>query len=322
MAKVFVTRKIPDIGISMLRERGHEVIISNKDRPLTKEELITELKSGQYDAVLSQLTDGIDKDVFDGAPSVKVFANYAIGFNNFDIEEGKKRGVFLSNTPGGGAERVAEFAVALMLALACRITEGDRFVRQGQYVGFDPMLFHGTELVGKTLGIIGTGRIGAEVARRVIKGFLMKVVYFDVTRNEALEKEFGAEFKSTVEEVLPVADFVSVHVPLMPATHHLINASRLRLMKSTAFLINTSRGPVLDEVALVEALKAGVIRGAGLDVYENEPNLSSGLKDLSNVILTPHIASSTTESREDMSRLAAENILSVLSGSRPANNVY
>lgn len=322
MAKVFVTRKIPNIGISMLRERGHEVIVSDMNRPLTKEELIAALRAGQYDAVLSQLTDGIDKDVFDAGSSVKVFANYAIGFNNFDIEEGKKRGVFLSNTPGGGAERVAEFAVALMLSLACRITEGDRFVRQGSYVGFDPMLFHGTELVGKTLGIIGTGRIGAEVVRRVTKGFLMKVVYFDVARNEGLEKEYGAEFKSTIEDVLPVADFVSIHVPLMPATHHLMNASRLRLMKSTAFLINTSRGPVVDEVALVDALKVGAIKGAGLDVYENEPQVSPGLKDFSTVILTPHIASSTTESREDMSRLAAENILSVLSGSRPAHNVY
>lgn len=322
MAKVFVTRIIPDIGISMLREAGHEVVLSGKDCPLTKDELIAELKIGSFDAVLSQLTDVIDKDVFDAAPTVKIFANYAIGFNNFDIEEGKKRGVFLSNTPGGGAERVAEFALALMLSLACRITEGDRFVREGKYKGFDPMLLHGTELVGKTLGIIGTGRIGAEVARRASRGFLMKVIYFDVARNEALEKEFGAEFKGTVEEVLPLADIVSIHVPLMPTTHHLINAERLKLMKKTAFLINTSRGPVLDEVALVQSLKSGLIKGAGLDVYENEPNLSSGLCDLSNVILTPHVASSTTESREDMSRLAAENILVTLSGSRPANNVY
>lgn len=322
MGKVFVTRHIPDIGLSMLREKGHEVVVSDKDRPLNKDELIAELKANSYDAVLSQLTDGIDKDVFEAAASVKIFANYAIGFNNFDVEEGKKRNIFLSNTPGGGAERVAEFALALMLSLACRITEGDRFVREGKYKGFDPMLFHGTELVGKTLGIIGTGRIGAEVVRRAIKGFLMKVVYFDVQRNEALEKEFGAEFKETVEEVLPIADFVSIHVPLMPATHHLMNAERFRLMKKTAFLVNTSRGPVLDEAALVEALKTGVIAGAGIDVYENEPNLSSGLADLSNAILTPHIASSTTGSREDMARLAAENINVTLSGSRPPNNVY
>lgn len=322
MAKVFITRRVPDIGISMLRERGFDVEVSDKDRPLTKDELITKLKNGSYDAVLSLLTDSVDKDVFDAAPSVKIFANYAIGFNNFDVEEGKKRGVFLSNTPGGGAERVAEHAMALMLALSCRLVEADKFVRDGKYVGWDPMIFHGVRLAGKTLGIIGTGRIGGDVAHRALKGFQMRVIYYDIVRNEELEREHGAQFIKTIEELLPMADFVSLHVPLTAETKHTINAERLKLMKPTAYLVNTSRGPVIDEAALTEALQSGTIAGAGLDVFENEPALASGLAELPNVVLTPHIASATAEAREDMARLAAENIIATLEGNKPPNNVY
>ncbi len=321
MPRVYITRQIPEVGVSMLKEKGFEIDMNLKDRPLTQDELIAVLKEKQYDAVLSLLTDKIDAKVFDAAPSVKIFANFAIGFNNFDTVEAKKRGVFLTNTPGGGAERVAEHTWALILALTCRIVEGDSYMRQGKYKGWDPMLLHGINLAGKTLGIVGTGRIGADVAHRAKHGFMMNVAYYDIKRNEALEKDFGATFYPTVEEVLKVSDVVSIHVPLMEATHHLINEARLKLMKSTAYLINTSRGPVIDEKALVAALKAGTIGGAGLDVFEFEPELASGLSELSNVVLTPHIASATIQARLDMATMSAQNIIDTLEGGTPKNLV-
>ena len=322
MKSVFITRNIPEVGISMLKNRGYAVDVSPFDRPLTKQELITALKVKPYDAVLTLLTDSVDAEVFAAAPSVKIFANYAIGFNNFDVEEGKKRGIFLTNTPGGGADRVAEHAWALILALSCRVVEGDSFVRAGKYTGWDPMIFHGTKIAGKTLGLIGAGRIGAEVARIASRGFGMRIAYHDIVRNEKIESLHGASFWPTIEDVLKQADIVSVHVPLNESTHHLINGDHIKLMKPNAFLINTARGPVIDEQALVEALKNKVIAGAGLDVFENEPTLTVGLKDLSNVVLTPHIASSTEQARQDMAILSAQNIISTLEGGVPGNMVY
>lgn len=319
--KIYITRQIPEVGIQMLREKGYEIDINTKDRPLEQKELIKALKKKPYDAVLTLLTDKIDASVFDAAPTVKIFANYAIGFNNFDVAEAKKRNIFLTNTPGGGAERVAEHTWALTLALSCRVVEGDSYMRRGKYKGWDPMLLPGTDLAGKTFGIIGTGRIGADVAHRAKNGFAMNVVYYDVKRNEQLEKDINATFCPTVEEVLKVADVVSIHVPLMEATHHLINAERLKVMKKTAFLINTSRGPVVDENALVASLQNGVIAGAGLDVYEEEPKMARGLHKLPNVVLTPHIASATHKSRHEMGVLSAQNIIDALEGGTPKNLV-
>ncbi|OHA21335.1 MAG: hypothetical protein A2759_02420 [Candidatus Taylorbacteria bacterium RIFCSPHIGHO2_01_FULL_49_60] len=309
--RVFVTRKIPGNGLAMLREAGFEVDVSSKDRPLSKQELIKALRKKPYDAVLSLLTDQIDAEVFDAAPTVKIVANYAIGFNNIDLAEAKRRGVFVTNTPGGG----------LILALTCRIVEGDNFVRRGKYKGWDPMIFHGIKLAGKTFGIIGTGRIGADVARRAARGFEMKVIYYDIVRNDALEKDFGAAFKRTAEEVLREADIVSIHVPLTKETTHLLGSERLAMMKRGAFLVNTSRGKVIDEAALVEALRTGKIAGAGLDVFEKEPKFAKGLTKLPNVVLTPHIASATKEARFDMARMAAENIIAALAGKTPPNAV-
>jgi glyoxylate reductase len=321
MKNVFVTRRIPDVGLKMLADKGYSVDVSPKDRPLTKKELIKYLKKKPYDAVLSLLTDPIDGEVMDAAPTVKIFANYAIGYNNINLEDAKKRNIYVTNTPGGGADRVAEFTWALLLALSCRIVEGDSYMRKGKYNGWNPMIFHGTKLAGKTLGILGTGRIGADVAHRAKNGFGMNVVYYDVKRNEQLEKDYGAVFYPAVEEVLKAADVVSIHVPLLPTTHHLINAERLGMMKKTAYLINTSRGPVVDEVALVEALAKGTIRGAGLDVFEFEPKLAKGLAKLPNVVLTPHIASGTEEARHEMGVLSATNIIAALEGRVPENNV-
>ena len=320
--KVYITRQIPELGIKMLTDKGYEVDVNPKDRPLSKKELIKALSKKQYDAVLTLLTDTIDAEVMDAAPTVKIYANFAIGFNNFNVEEAKKRKIYLTNTPGGGADRVAEHAWALILALTCRVVEGDSYMRNGEYNGWDPMLLHGTKLAGKTLGILGIGRIGADVAHRGKNGFGMNIAYYDIKRNEQLEKDFGATFYTTVDEVLKVSDVVSIHVPLLDSTHHLINADRLKMMKNSSYLINTSRGPVVDENALVEALKNGTIRGAGLDVFEFEPELARGLAKLPNVVMTPHIASGTEEARHDMAVLSATNIINTLEGSVPPNMVY
>lgn len=315
MAKsVFVTRRIPEKGLSMLREKGFEVDISPENRPLTKSELIDALKKKPYDAVLSLLTDTIDGEVMDAVPSAKIFANYAVGYNNMNIEDANARGVTLTNTPGGLTDTVAEHTIALLLALSCRIVEGDRCIREGRYNGWDPMLLLGTDLRGKTLGILGTGHIGSRVVQIASLGLGMKVAYYDVKRNEELEKAYGATYYATPEELLPVADVVSLHVPLLDSTRHMINADRLKLMKKTAYLVNTARGPVIDEVSLVEALKSGTIRGAGLDVFENEPSLAPGLAELPSVVLTPHIASATESTRDEMSEMAARNIIEFLEG--------
>jgi len=317
--KVYVSRKIPQIGITTLLDKGYEVDVNEKEGPLPKEEFIAALSAKPYDAVISLLTDKVGAEAFDAAPNAKIFANYAVGFDNVDIAEAKKRGVVISNTPDVLTHAVAEHAFALILSLACRIVEGDKYLRTGKYQGWGPLLLLGTEIRGKVLGILGAGRIGQEVAHQAVRGFNMQVIYYDVKRNEPFEKEYGARFCETPEGVLKEADFVSVHTPLLPSTMHLINAERLRMMKKTAYIINTSRGPVIDEAALVEALRDGVIAGAGLDVFENEPKLADGLAELTNVVITPHTASATIEARDKMAEMAATNIIEVLEG-RPAPN--
>ncbi len=318
---IFVTRKIPEAGIEMLKKAGHEVVVSDKDGVLTKEELIAALSQKEYDAVLCLLTDKIDGDIFDVVPKAKIFANYAVGFDNIDIPEAKKRGIVVSNTPEVLTNTVAEHTFALMLAIAHRVAEGDRFTRAGKYVGWAPLLLLGTDVSGKTLGLIGAGRIGSRVAYHAVKSFDMNVIYYDIKQNEYIEKETGAEYRGSVEEVLKEADFVSIHVPLLESTRHLINKERLSLMKPSAYLINSSRGPVVDEVALVDALKNKVIKGAALDVFENEPNTAPGLTELDTVVLTPHLASATEETRAKMAEVAAENIIATLSGKEAPNAV-
>jgi glyoxylate reductase len=319
---VLVTRRIPDAGLDMLKNAGFEIDVLPGDCTHTKEELIAALQKKPYDAVLSLLTDPVDADLFNAAPSVKIYANYAIGFNNMDLEEAKKRGIVLTNTPGNSFSFcIAEHTMALMLALSTRLVEGDRFMREGKYAGWDPDIFIGTDMQKKKLGLLGAGHIGQLVAHHAVRGFDMEVHYYDVVRNEKLEQDYGARFYATPEEVLKEADFVSLHVPLLDSTRHLINADRLKLMKPTAFLVNTSRGPVVDEVALVDALKNGTIRGAGLDVFEFEPKLAQGLAELQNVVLTPHIASARESARNDMATLAAQNIIDFLQGREPKNKV-
>ena len=321
MPTIYVTRKIPEIGLNMLFEKGYDITVSEKDGVLTKEELLGALRAKPYDGVLCLLTDTINKETFDAVPSAKIFANYAVGFNNIDVPEAKSRGVLITNTPGALTDTVAEHAMALILACTTRTAEGDRFVRAGKYAGWGPMMLLGMDLSGKTLGVLGAGRIGSRLAHHAQAGFDMNVIYYDVKQNPDFEKLTGAKFCATVEEVLKEADVVSVHVPLLDSTKHLINAERLKMMKPTAYLVNTSRGPVIDEVALVAALNAGTIAGAGLDVYENEPTLAPGLALCENAVLTPHIASASTPTRDGMAKLAAENLIAFFEGKTPPNAV-
>lgn len=325
--KIFVTRQIPDIAYTLLKEKGCEIEKGTYKVPPTNKELISFFKNKskkgiQYDAILTLLTDQVDGNLLDAVgPQLQIVSNYAVGYNNINLADAKKRGVEVTNTPGAFSDCIAEHTVALIFALTTRLVEADRYVRAGKYKGWDPMIFIGTDLCGKTIGILGAGHIGGRVAKHLGKGFDMTVLYYDVRRNETLEKEYGAIFCATPEEIYQKADIVSLHVPLLPSTHHMINEKTLKMMKPSAILINTARGPVVDEVALVEALKKGTIAGAGIDVYEFEPKIAKGLAKLDNVVLTPHIASARKSARDEMAVLAAQNIIDVFEGRVPKGKV-
>lgn len=310
---VYITRMIPEETISYLK--GYfDVEVNPEDRALTRQELLEKVKGRS--AVITLLTDKVDGEVLDAAgPQLKVVANYAVGFNNFDLEAATQRKVILTNTPGVLDDATATHAFALLLAVARRISESERFVRAGKWQGWAPMFFVGQDVDRKTLGIAGLGRIGANFAKKA-SGFDMKIIYSDVKRNPEFEKQFGATYVDK-ETLLKESDFVSLHVPLLPDTFHYIGEKELKMMKPTAVLINASRGPVVDEKALVTALKEKWIWGAGLDVFENEPELAPGLAELDNVVIVPHIASATPETRINMGKIAAENIVNVLNGKPP-----
>lgn len=318
MAKpnVYVTRLIPEAGITLLREQC-EVEVNPEDRPLTRGELLQNIQG--RDGILCLLTDRIDAEVYDAAHQVKGFANYAVGYDNIDVVEATKRKIPISNTPGVLTDATAEMAWALMFAIGRRVVESDRFMRTGKWGGWGPLQYIGGDVTGKTLGIVGAGRIGTAMALKS-KGFAMKVLYADVFDNATLEEALGAQ-QVPFEQLLAESDYVSVHVPLMKETRHLFNTDVFRKMKSTAYLINTSRGPVVHEAELVDALKNRDIAGAGLDVYEFEPKMVAGLAELDNIVVTPHTASATTSSRTNMSLKAAQNLLAMLRGERPPDCV-
>ena len=314
--KVFLTRKIPEKGLTLL-EKHHEIEVNPENSVLSKEETIKGLKG--KDGLLCLLTDNIDKEIIESEPNLKMISNYAVGYNNIDVKTATKHKIPVSNTPGVLTDTTAEMAWALLFSIARRIVEADDFTRKGKFKGWDPMLMLGQDITGKTLGVIGTGRIGTAFALKA-KGFDMKVLYYDEKTNDKLEKELGAE-KVGLDELLKKSDFVSVHVPLLDYTHHLIAEGQLRMMKNTAILINTSRGPVIDEKALAKALRERWIFGAGLDVYENEPEIHHELLKLKNVVLQPHSASATIDTRTKMAVIAAENMIEGLSGKIPKNCV-
>lgn len=318
MAKpnVYVTRLIPQEGIDLLKKHCN-VEVNPEDRPLTRDELLKNVKG--KDGILCLLTDRINAEVFDTALTAKGFANYAVGFDNIDVAEATKRKIPISNTPGVLTDATAEMAWALLFTVSRRVIESDRFMRTGKWGGWGPLQYIGGDITGKTLGIIGAGRIGTAMALKS-KGFAMKVLYTDAIKNEVLEKELGAR-KVSFEKLIKESDFVSVHVPLLAETRHLINQETLKKMKPTAYLINTSRGPVVNEAELVAALRNKEIAGAALDVYEFEPKMVAGLATLDNVVVTPHTASATIESRTKMALKAANNLLAMLKGKQPPDCV-
>jgi len=316
--KLFLCRKIDPKGIEKLKKLNWLKISGNsEDRVLNKKELIEKAKGSH--AIVSLLTDNIDAEVMDKIGSqLKIVANYAVGFDNIDTVAAKERSIVVTNTPEAMTQAVAEHAIALMLICARRILEGDKFVRANKYKGWEPELLLGPEIVGKTLGIVGIGRIGGALAHIAYHGFGMKVIYHDLERNEEIERTLRAEYAS-LNVLLEKSDFVSLHVPLNKATRHLIGKSELKLMKKTAILINTARGGIINEKELIDALGNKEIFGAGIDVFESESRPSKELFGLDNIVLTPHIASATNEARVSMSECVAENIIEVLMD-RPAKN--
>lgn len=315
---VYLTRPIPEAGEEILKKAFRHFEMNTDDRVLAREELLRHVR-GKH-GLVTLLTDKIDAEVLDTAgPQLRAVANVAVGFDNIDIAAATERGICVTNTPGVLTDATADFAWALLMACARRIPESEKYLRAGKYKYWGPKLFLGGDIVGRTLGIIGAGRIGAAVAKRAT-GWDMRILYTDVQPNPNLEKSVAATFVD-FETLLKESDYISVHVPLLPSTSHLINAETLRKMKPTAYLINTSRGPVVDEAALAAALKDGVIAGAGLDVFEEEPKVHPELLELENVVITPHIASATIETRTKMATMAADNLISALSGRRPPNLV-
>jgi glyoxylate reductase len=314
-SRVYVTRMIPQQTIDTLRER-YDVEVNPHDRALTREELMQAVRG--RDAVISLLTDTIDGTVLDAAgPQCRIVANYAVGFNNFDLAAATTRGVIMTNTPGVLDDATATHAWALLLATARRIPESERYVRAGKWHGWAPMAFIGQDVDNRTLGIAGLGRIGSKFARKAA-AFDMNIIYTDARPNPEFERQYNARFvdKATL---LRESDYLSLHLPLLAETQHYIGAAELAAMKPTAILINAARGPLVDEKALVEALREKVIWAAGLDVFEDEPRLASGLAELDNVVIVPHIASATAQTRLAMGKIATDNVIRVLNGEAPLN---
>jgi len=316
--KIVVTRRIPEPAVEILREAG-DVWVSPDDRPLEVSELHDAISGA--DVVVTLLHDKVDDAFLDAAgDQLRAVCNVAVGFDNIDVPAATKRGVLVTNTPAVLTEATADLAMTLILAVTRRIGEGERLIRSREPWSWHMFMLLGTGLQGKTLGVVGMGAIGQSLARRA-KAFGMDIVYSDARQAPAeVEQELGAR-RVELDELLRTADVVSIHAPLMDETRHLINADTLGLMKESAYLVNSARGPIIDEAALVDALKAGKIAGAGLDVYENEPETHPGLVDLDNVVLLPHLGSATIETRTAMGVLAAENAVLALRGERPKTPV-
>jgi lactate dehydrogenase-like 2-hydroxyacid dehydrogenase len=315
---IFVTRQIPEDGVKKLRQFCKIVEINPEDRPLSYNELLEYAKD--RDALLTMLSDRIDAHLISKAKNLKVIANYAVGYDNIDVKTATAKQIAVTNTPGVLTDSTADMAWALLFAVTRRIVEGDRLTRAGKFAGWAPLFLLGGDLVGKTLGILGAGRIGTAMAMRS-RGWCMKVLYTtQSTKNAVLEEMLGAR-RVDLKTLLKESDFISMHTPLSEKTKHLIGTKELSVMKKTAYLINTGRGAVIDEAALVDALRNKQIAGAGLDVYEEEPKLKPGLAELDNVVLAPHLGSATVETRTKMSLMAAENIIAVLNKQKPPNCV-
>jgi glyoxylate reductase len=318
--KILVTQKVPNPAYPLLEAIGD--VEANKEEGVIwpYEELLR--RGPGHDYIYGLLTDNIDARFLEACaastPRLKMVANMAVGFNNIDVEAATRLRIAVSNTPGVLSDTTADLAFALLMATARRIPEAERFLRAGKYKGWGPLLFCGAEVHGSTLGLIGAGRIGKLMSKRA-SGFEMKVIYFDVNRMPAEDEEKYHMTYMPMDEVLQLADFVSVHTPYMPSTHHLISERELKLMKPTAILINTARGPIVNEKALVQALQMNMIAGAGLDVFENEPAVEPELLTMENAVLLPHIASASLNTRTLMATMASDNIVAHYHGQPPPN---
>ena len=312
-----MSRPLPAPGPAPLVAAGFEVEQQPHDRPPTRDELVAGLQGKQ--ALLCLLTERIDADVLDAAPELRVVANLAVGYDNVDVAAATARGIVVTNTPDVLTDATAELTWALILSAARRVIEGDTLVRAGRWTGWSPTQLLGTSLTGKTLGIFGMGKIGAAVARRA-RAFSMSVVYTNRSRNEAVEAEVGAR-PVPFDELLEVSDVLTLHAPSTPQTRHVIDEAALARLRPGAILVNTARGPLVDEAALVRALQARRLAAAGLDVFEREPALEPGLIELDNVVLLPHLGSATAEARAAMVELCCRNIIAVLAGEPPLTPV-
>ena len=311
--KVFITRMIPQQGIDILKE-DFEVSIFPENRPIKKKELKRMAKG--CDGLISLLTDKVDAEIMDKT-GIKAISNYAVGVDNVDIEAATERKIPVMNTPGVLTNATADLTFSLILGTARRLIEADAYLRSGKWNGWDPLLLLGGDVSGKTLGIVGLGRIGKAVAERA-KGFGMEVIYNSKSKFQGDEEFLGIQFVS-FKELLKRSDFVTLHTPYTEETHHLIGRQELELMKPSAYLINTARGQIVNEIELIEGLKEGLIAGAGLDVYYTEPKVNKELTKLYNVILLPHIGSASLDTRTNMAIIAAENLKNALFGNRPAH---
>ncbi len=318
MEVLLTYRDIPGSGlVERLRER-FSVNINPVAGQMPREALIAAV--ARADAMVSMLTDRVDAELLDAAPQLKVVANYAVGYNNVDVAAATSRGILVTNTPDVVTDATADLAWAILMGIARNVCVVDRFTRSGGWTEWRPEAYVAADITGATLGIIGMGRIGQAVAKRAA-GFDMRIFYTDVRRaSPDVELRWGASFVP-LDVLLKESDFVTIHVPLFESTRHLIDARALALMKPTAYLVNAARGPIVDEQALVKALRAGTIAGAALDVYENEPRLAEGLAQLENVILIPHLGANSRRTRDRMAAMTVHNIIAALEGATPPNLV-
>lgn len=314
-ARVFVTRQIPQPALDRLAKAGIDYEVYPEDQVIPRDVLLESVKG--RDGILCILTDTIDAEVFDCADKAKIFANYAVGYNNVDVDEATKRGIAITNTPGVLTDATADLAWTLILGAARRAAETDVYLREGKYTGWGPMLWLGQDVTERTLGVIGMGRIGQAVAERAA-AFRMKILYTDATDNKEFEAKYPFECRRVeMDELLKTSDIVTVHVPLMDSTRHLISEAELKKMQPHSILINSARGPIVDEAALVKALKEKWIWSAGLDVYEEEPKVHPELVNLPNSLLLPHLGSATIETRTRMGEIAVGNLIAFFEGKKP-----